>query len=453
MSLVRKLFGFANKPKGLTTESGRSDSQNKKAKKRGDLDQMEVMRIGGQVGPNILSKKVESEVRAENDQEVFQYDMPKAEMGFGDLLKEHQPGERVPGVAVTKKSSQSRGAVMRDLEQLQPDIERKPIKLPKKFVIQLKQQEEKICLDQIFTRTNPKFPYILIKRIRFILTPLSSFFDDFTNVNAMILDTRIINRPKRQTAKLNSNVDYRGSISLDYCFPISSLSKFFLYMQLEVSLMEQGEEWATVMMKVEAEEMDFPVMEDYQQVSIVAQLPPSGLERYKFDPTHMDLTIRDVHRQKLLDLYESGDIADTTKPILNKTSRAKYTATTVQKQHGALVSPGGSVDWSGVRAVGRQEIDEISEEPSMDGYQEPSTSLVDALSRQALDEQRAMSNPNPKRIVEVDEESLTEMEKEALRNMESNRQLLATEQVDRTLDQEEVPKKKKVGFPVDGVRV
>jgi len=453
MSLVRKFLGFADKPKGLTTESGRSDSQKKKAKKRGDLDQMEVMRIGGQVGPNILSKKVESEVRAENDQEVFQYDMPKAEMGFGDLLKEHQPGERVPGVAVTKKSSQSRGAVMRDLEQLQPDIERKPIKLPKKFVIQLKQQEEKICLDQIFTRTNPKFPYILIKRIRFILTPLSSFFDDFTNVNAMILDTRIINRPKRQTAKLNSNVDYRGSISLDYCFPISSLSKFFLYMQLEVSLMEQGEEWATVMMKVEAEEMDFPVMEDYQQVSIVAQLPPSGLERYKFDPTHMDLTIRDVHRQKLLDLYESGDIADTTKPILNKTSKAKYTATTVQKQHGALISSGGSVDWSGVRTVGRQEIDEISVEPSMDGFQEPSTSLVDALTEQALNEQRAMSNPNPQRIVEVDEESLTEMEKEALRNMESNRQLLATEQVEKTLDQEEIPKKKKVGFPVDGVRV
>lgn len=452
MSLFRKLLGSSGKPKGLPTESERSDGQRRKARKKGELDQMEVMRIGGQVGPNILSKKVESEVRAENDQEVFQYDMPTAEMGFGDLLKEHQPGERVPGVAVTKKSSQSRGAVMRDLEQLQPDIERRPIKLPKKFVIQLKQQEEKICLDQVFTRTNPKFPYILIKRIRFILTPLSSFFDDFTNVNAMILDTRIINRPKRQTAKLNSNVDYRGSISLDYCFPISSLSKFFLYMQLEVSLMEQGEEWATVMMKVEAEEMDFPVMEDYQQVSIVAQLPPSGLERYKFDPTHMDLTIRDVHRQKLLDLYESGDIADTTKPILNKTSRAKYTATTVQKQHGAFVSPGGSVDWSGVKATGRQELDEISEEPSADGFQESGTNTINSLTKQALKEQRAMLNQKPQRIIEVDEESLTEMEKEAMKNMESNRQLMAVSQVESPSNCEETQKRKKVGFPVDGVR-
>jgi len=53
----------------------------------------------------------------------------------------------------------------------------------------------------------------------------------------------------------------------------------------------------------------------------------------------------------------------------------------------------------------------------------------------------------------VDEESLTEMEKEALRNMENNRQLLATSQVDETTDQEEIPKKKKVGFPVDGVRI
>jgi hypothetical protein len=440
-------LGRGSKPKELIPESRRLEEAPRKNGRKGKEMVQDVVKLGmGQQG--VISSRVEAEVRSENDQEVYQYDMPTAELGFGDLLKEHNPGERMPGIAVSKKSSQPREAIMRDLEQMQPDVDRKPIKMPRKFVLPLQNQEEKIGLDQIFTKINPRMPYILIRKMSFILTPLSSFFDSFTNVNVMILDTRMLNRPKRQTAKLNSNVDYRGSLSLDYCFPASSLPKMFLYLQLEVQLMEMGEEWATVMMKVEAEEMDFPVMEEFQPVAIVAHLPPSGLSKYKFDPTHMDLTIRDIHRRKLLDLYESGDLADTTKPILNKTGKVKYASTSVQKTaRGGLVDQTGEVDWSNIRGRAHQEVDEISEDPSQEFGVELDPE-IQALKVQGLlqvrEQERLKKIPValvPEAEKEEDEESLMSFEKEAAENMKKN---------------EEVVKEKEgrsaVGFLIGGVR-
>jgi len=439
-------LGKGKRTQGLIPESRRienvTEGREKKKKRKNDGDSVQdVVKLGGG-GQGKLSTKVEAEVRAENDQEVYQYEMPKAELGFGDMLKDHQPGERMPGIAISKKSSQPQEAIMRELEQFQPDIDRRFIKLPKKFIVQLVNQEEKISLDQVFTRTNPKYPYILIRKIMFVLTPLSSFFDDFTNVNAMILDTRILNRPKRQTAVLNSNVDYRGSVSLDYCFPISSLPKFFLYLQLEVQLMEAGEEWGTMMIKVEAEEMDFPVMEEFRPVSIVAQLPPSGLAKYKYDPTHMDLTIRDSHRKKLLDMYENGDLADTTKPIVNKTAKARYTSTTVKDDKGAVLDSSGVVDWRGVNKAGRQGIDEVSIDPEDSGSNATEEIPLTELRLQALELQRRENKTLLETVSEREEEqeSLSGLEKQALENMAQNSQA------------EGKVKAKSVGFLVKNVR-
>nr|QYF49551.1 MAG: movement protein [Yunnan phenui-like virus] len=334
------------------------------------------------------------------------------------MLKDHNPGERMTGVAVAKKSSQPREAIMRDLEQFQPEVKRRQIKLPKNFVLQLRGQEEKISFDQIFTRTNPRFPYILVRRMKFVLTPLSSFFDTFTNVNVMVLDTRMLNRPKRQTTVLNSNVDYRGNLSLDYCFPIASISKLFLYLNLEVVLMEAGEEWATVLVQVEAEEMDFPVMEEFQPISVVAHLPPSGLQRYKYDPTHMNLTIRDSHRKKLLELYETGDLADTTKPILNKTGRAKYSSTTFQSTHAQPMPQIGPIDWSGMQVMGRQNEEEMSITP-------PETGSVRSGGSVDLAKEKMLKKPIVVEEPESDEGgSLLSFEKEAAKNAELNKSVV-----------------------------
>jgi hypothetical protein len=443
---MRRLLGWRskNKPRELVPESRRLDPPPVKGKgikshsKNKTPDVSDVVHLSGSKGDSV-SRRVEAEVKQGNDQEVYQYEMPTNELGFGDFLKDHVPGERMPGIAISKKSSQPREALMRELEQMQPDVERRPIRLPKKFVLPLQNQEEKFCLDSVFTSLNPKYPYILIRKVSFVLTPLSSFFDDFTNVNVMILDTRMLNRPKRQTLTLNSNVDYRGSLSLDYCFPARSLHKMFLYMQLEVQLMEVGEEWGTMLMKIEAEELDFPVTEEFQPVAAVAQLPPSGLVRYKFDPTHMNLTIRDSHRQHLLELYESGDLADSTKPILNKTGRVKYASTSAARPpRGGVVDQMGNVDWSNIRASGRMDADMISTDPDEGSAQEEVTTSNPFKERalavqRARDAKKAMKSKlplkddilSPVETVNDDDSSLLSFEKEANQNMEANRALVA----------------------------
>jgi hypothetical protein len=422
--MMRRIFsGSRSKNQELIPESRRLEDSRKKQRKGKESEVADVVHLGSPER-NQISKRTEAEVKSDDDMEVYQYDLPKAELGFGDILREHKKGERMPGIAISKKSTQPREALMRELEQMQPDIERRPMKLPKKFVIPLINQEEKICLDQMFTKTNPKFPYILIRRMKFVLTPLSSFFDSFTDVNVMVLDTRVLNRPKRQTTKLNSNVDYRGSLSLDYCFPAKSLSKMFLYMHLEVQLMELGEEWATVMMTVEAEEMDFPITEEYQPVAVVAQLPPSGLSRYKFDPTHLDLTIREIHRRKLLQMYEDGDLADSTKPMVKKTGKVKYASTSVHEtQSEVVVDEEGFTDWSAVKnsKPGRQEVDEISEEPSLAGDDEVDN-RIEKLKRDAIRQDLILRGPQ-KLNKKVSEDSLMSFEKEASENAKKNQKM------------------------------
>jgi len=188
--------------------------------------------------------------------------------------------------------------------------------------------------------------------------------------------------------------------------------------------MEPGEEWATVLMRVDAEELDFPIMEEFQPVSIVAQLPPSGLARYKYDPTHMDLTIRDSHRQQLLEMYERGDLADTTKPIVHKVGKARYSSTTVQRTAGGAVDAEGGIDWQGITGSGKQNIDEMSIDPDESGSQETEEIPLDSKRLEALEKQRKQNRQPLPVVVEgpastndSEEESLSGLEKEALANM------------------------------------
>jgi hypothetical protein len=417
--MLKKLGFGRRKPQALIPESRRLEEGRKKRGNK-ESEVQDVVHLGNPNRSDQISKRVEADVKSEDDMEVYQYDLPTAELGFGDMLKDHKKGERMPGIAISKKSAQPREALMRELEQMQPDVEKRPMRLPRKFVLPLVNQEEKICLDQIFTKTNPKFPYILIRKMSFVLTPLSSFFDSFTDVNVMILDTRVLNRPKRQTAKLNSNVDYRGSLSLDYCFPYSSLQKMFLYMHLEVQLMELGEEWATVLLKVEAEEMDFPITEEFQPVAVVAQMPPSGLARYKYDPTHLDLTIREVHRRKLLEMHENGDLADSTKPVVTKTGKVRYASTTVEPSRGAEVDPFGNVDWSGMegKVTARQAVDEISNDPS-EYEDDTQDDRMEDLKLKALALSK-MEGRNPVQLGISDDGSIMSFEKEAAANAKKN---------------------------------
>lgn len=387
-------LGLKKKPQNTVL---RADSSASKRFGKKDIIEERVMLRSSQE----VTDRVGQEVVAGNEQEIFQYSMPVAELGFGDLLKEHTRGERMPGVAVIQKSMQSRDEIMRDLEQMQPDRVEKQIKLPKKFVLPLVNKDEKVCLNQFIKKFDPNLPYIHIRKMYFVLTPLSSFFDDFTNVNAMILDMRLLNRPKRQSTRLNSNVDYRGHVSLDYCFHFNSLDKFFIAISSEVSLMQTGEEWGTILIKAEIDQMDFPKVAEYQPVAVVAHLPHSGMQSYKFDPTHIDLTIRDQHRNQLLQMYKDGDIADPTVPLVVKTGKAKYSQTTVNGQQGNT-DKDGNVDWSqfDFNKPAKQNIEEISNDPSEEEIPAPMGKL-DRMKEAALLKQRFEAKVYSDRIIEA----------------------------------------------------
>jgi len=321
--------------------------------------------------------RVSKDAAGDNMQEVFQYDLPKAELGFTDYLKDHVRGERMPGVAVQQRSAQTREEVMRELENFSADINRKPVKMPRKFTLDLLNQQEYISLDRVFSNVDPKFPYVLVNKIKFVLTPLSSFFDSFTNVHATIIDTRMLNRSKRQSATLNSNVHYTGHVSLDYCVPVRSLSKLFIAVILEVPLMESGEQYAAMQFQVVSEQLDFPVVTDFKPIAAVAHLPPSGLDQYKYDPTHLDLTITNKHRKTLQQMYEDGDLAEPTKPLSEKRGSVSYSKSTVPP----VIKPISKLrsEWAAVdsQAPPKQDADEISVDPTIDIIRSDSSDGMD----------------------------------------------------------------------------
>nr|QYF49542.1 MAG: movement protein [Guangxi phenui-like virus] len=264
------------------------------------------------------------------DRQLYRFEMPTQERGFSDLLDAHNPGERFPHVAIVGDDVESLASRTRRLVQTAPQIKRNVVQLPKRISISLFNQQEQLPLSNLLNK-RVKLPYVHFQRITVMITPLSSIFDEFTDVKATILDRRFRRANEKQTLLLSSNENYVGDLSLDYSVPVISLDKILLCLNLEVPIMNNGEQWASCQMEVVVEESDYPLTIPFKEVLAVTKMPRTALEKYSHDPTKLDMTIHNIHRPRLMDMFMRKEIANELQPLEEKVSKNMYSKSTIDQ--------------------------------------------------------------------------------------------------------------------------
>lgn len=320
----------------------------------------------------------------EADRKLYRYDLPTTERGFGDLLDDHDGEGTFPYAAITDEPSEEYDARVRRITNLQPRINKRRLDVPDHISVKLYKEVEEFPISSVILLSEKKhkignFDYILIKRVVLILTPLSSFVDSHSDVIVTLCDMRKRTNKTARSMTLQDNKQYKGEFALDYCFPKESAQKVSLSFAQEVPTFDTGEQWGACQIFLELEESDYPQVVAFQETIASASLTTSMLERFKHDPAHINLAIRESHRMKLQDLYLRGQISDETEAVKDKTKKVSYArssgaglkaARRAPKQ--VQVSQDGEVDWSAVTAMEKpqQAEDQVSVEPSQDGFED-----------------------------------------------------------------------------------
>lgn len=285
-----------------------------------------------------------------NDAErrLYQHKLPEQELGFGELLKDHTRGEKFPYVMISTDDGPTDESRISFLQRFQALIVSSNVSIPKRLNMNLVKEVEEISFSNCFGK-KIKMEFVLLKKAVFVLTPLSSMFDRYTDVLACIVDKRFRGSVIRQELLLSSNKDYTGELSLDYSIPKTSLDKVFFCVNLETPIMNTGEQWASIQIELDVEESDYPQRPNFKRVLATSSMPRSGLLKYNYNPMKMDLSIHNNHRDQLLEMYADGDLVRPSDPETVKTGKLEYaksSAPTVKKT-GILKVP--TNDWEAVQ--------------------------------------------------------------------------------------------------------
>lgn len=319
------------------------------------------------------------------DRQLYKYDLPELERGFGDLLDVHSSEGMFPYATITNKPAEEYNARMRRLANLQPRINQRKMDVPDFVNLKLYKEVEEFPISSIIKMEGRKatkniFDYVLIKRVSIIFSPLSSFVDTHSDVIVTLMDMRKRANQSARSMILQDNKQYKGEFTLDYCFPKASADKVSMSFAQEVPTFDTGEQWGACQIFLDLEESDYPQMVAFQDTIGSASLTTSMLEDYNYNPAHINLAIRNNHRKKLLDMHAMGQIADETEPMKDKSKKMTYA-----RSSGAALKGGRSgsnpgvlttqdgVDWSNVRdfTPARVPDDIVSEDPDEEGGNEP----------------------------------------------------------------------------------
>jgi len=336
-------------------------------------------------------KAAQDIVLNEADRKLYRYDLPTSERGFGDLLDDHDESGVFPYAAITDQPAEEYDARIRRITNLQPRVNKRRLDVPDHISVKLYKEVEEYPISSVILFSEKKqrqgnYDYILIKRAALILTPLSSFIDSHSDVIVTLCDMRKRTNKTARSMTLQDNKQYKGEFTLDYCFPKESAGKLSLSFAQEIPTFDTGEQWGACQIFLELEESDYPQVVAFQETIATASLTTSMLEKYKYDPAHVNLAIRESHRMKLQDLYLQGLISDETEAVKDKTKKVAYARSSgaglkasKQGRKKIEVSQDGHIDWSAVREMSKplQAEDQVSIDPSEDGsLRQRSTSPV-----------------------------------------------------------------------------
>lgn len=300
-------------------------------------------------------------VLKEAERQLYQHKMPEIENDMGNMMQEHEEGSTFPNVAILDEPPDTLESRYRKLMQLQPRMTKRRMDVPDHVTVKLRKEVEEFTMSEIVKleegrKKTQNLDYVLIKRAALILSPLSSFIDNHSDVLVSIVDTRKRSNQVTRSLRLQDNKLYRGEFVLDYSFPKESSNKVSLSFAQEVPTFDTGEQWAVCQIFLDMEESDFPQTVAFQESIGQAAVTTSMLQEYKFHPGHLDVAIRDSHIGKLRELYRRGEIIDDTEPKSDRKLRSAYAKSggeLLKQSRGGRgkihVGSTGSVDWNEVR--------------------------------------------------------------------------------------------------------
>jgi hypothetical protein len=310
------------------------------------------------------------------ERQLYQHKMPEMENDLGNMIVEHDGQTIFPNVAILDEPPESLEARYRKLMQLQPRMTKKRMDVPDHITVKLRKDVEEFSLVDILSLGNKKYKeqkleYVLIKRAALILSPLSSFIDNHSDVVVSIVDTRKRSNQVTRGMRLQDNKFYRGEFTLDYSFPKESAHKISLSFAQEVPTFDTGEQWGVCQIFLDLEESDFPQTVAFQETIGQAAVTTSMLQEFKFHPGHLDIAVRDSHISQLRELYKQGLIVDDTEPKSERRLKSAYAKSggealkqSLKKDLKIQVGSSGSIDWSAVKS--RRMVDVPAYQASMD---------------------------------------------------------------------------------------
>jgi hypothetical protein len=314
------------------------------------------------------------------ERQLYKYNLPELERGFGDLIDNHDSETIFPYAAITDTPAEEYGARMRRLVNLQPRVNKRKLNVPDHISVKLYKEVEEFPIQAIIQLSGKRtqkdsYDYVLIRRATLILTPLSSFVDSHSDVKVNLMDMRKRTGQEARSLTLQDNKQYKGEFTLDYCFPKVSASKISLSFCQEIPTFDTGEQWGACQIFLDLEESDYPQMSAFQDTIGMASLTTSVLEDYHHNPAHLNLAIRDSHRKKLQEMYSQGQIADETEPKRDRTKKLTYAKSSLapriakeSNRGGVTIDEEGIVDWSKIKAGVKPQIpdDQVSIDPEDD---------------------------------------------------------------------------------------
>jgi hypothetical protein len=189
----------------------------------------------------------------------------------------------------------------------------------------------------------------------------------FSKVKVALMDSRFDPPAEVQSITMNTNMDAKIELSMDYCIPTSAASKLSLMVSREQMAMAYGEQWGALQAQITLEQSSFPYMADMKRVVGILGPTASALEDHEVNPNILDITMTESNRRAVREIYQQGDIADEGDPVIVKKKAIKYAKSSIK-----TLPKGELAESAGVRREGWEMMENLrkpqiaAEEASVD---------------------------------------------------------------------------------------
>jgi hypothetical protein len=322
------------------------------------------------------------EMMAKAERELYQFEAPVQELGLSDLVAKHKAGDRFQYLALTGGESETYEARMRRMVTFRPRVSKKLIPLDQLPHIKLVKDAENLCLTDILPKKGEE--YTRIHAVSGYFAPTVSVMAKFSRVKVALMDSRFDPPAEVQSVTMNTNMDAKIELSMDYCIPRSSSDKLGLMIVREQATMSYGEQWGALQAQIQLEECSFPYMSDMKRVVGILGPTASALEDYEVNPNVLDITMTENNRRMLRELYQQGDIADEGDPIIEKKKAIKYAKSTIKGLPKGEVVEANQIEragWDFMKGSRKPQVaaEEASDEPSDEGDDDSDYNPVNRL--------------------------------------------------------------------------